>query len=172
MKALIFLAVLVTIACCQNQTLEGMDNFDTQQFLGHWYEVAHLPQPNEKDIVCTQANYSLNADGTLKAVNAFKNKTSDTNFTITEMVATAGKKPSELNAKYPNTPQPVPYWVAKTDYKTYAVFIMPKLPALWIFARTPTLEENTYKELIDFGKASNYPMEKLVNVTQTCGSFI
>ena len=40
--------------------------FDKEKYLGKWYEIARLDFKYEKDLDNTTAEYSLNADGTIK----------------------------------------------------------------------------------------------------------
>lgn len=43
--------------------------FDTQQYLGKWYEIARLDFAFEKNLNNTTAEYSLKGDGSIKVVN-------------------------------------------------------------------------------------------------------
>ena len=168
MKTFIFFAVLIATGCC----LEGMDNFEVESYLGLWYEIAHIPQWYELGRVCSQFNYSLNADGSVRSVNAYKSKTTDEKFSIMEQEVTKKDKPYKLLLKLPDLDFSEEFWVLKTDYKTYSVAVIPDVTSLWFFARTPTINETLYTSLVDFAKSKNLPVEKLENSTQTCGAFL
>src|SRR5690606_41809489 len=50
--------------------LDVVNHVDLDKYLGEWYEIARMPAPFEKNCYAAKAEYSKNADGTIKVVNS------------------------------------------------------------------------------------------------------
>ena len=110
--------------------------FDKNKYLGKWYEIARLDFKFERNLINTTAQYSINADGTIKVVNrgydTLKNKwesaTGKAKFVKDENVAML--KVSFFGPFYSG------YNVIAIDkeYK-YALIVGKNLKYLWILSR-------------------------------------
>jgi apolipoprotein D and lipocalin family protein len=66
------LAALWLLAGCGPTTPEGIEpvrGFDTQRYMGRWYEIARLDHRFERGMEQVTADYALRADGTVEVVN-------------------------------------------------------------------------------------------------------
>ena len=52
-------------------------DFDAKRYMGDWYELARIDHRFEKGLTKVSANYSLNADGTVKVINRGYNAAKD-----------------------------------------------------------------------------------------------
>lgn len=55
--------------------VEPVTNFNIDRYLGQWYEIARLDHSFERGLDQVTANYSLNADKTIKVINRGFNST-------------------------------------------------------------------------------------------------
>ncbi|MGP1685093.1 MAG: lipocalin family protein, partial [Giesbergeria sp.] len=65
-------ATLLALSACATRPPEGVQpvtDFDVDRYAGHWLELARIDHRFEKGLVQTSAEYSRNADGTIKVVN-------------------------------------------------------------------------------------------------------
>ena len=65
------LAAALGIAGCagSNAQLAAVTDFQPEKYMGVWYEIARLPHYFERDMDYVEAEYSLNADGTIRVEN-------------------------------------------------------------------------------------------------------
>ena len=123
--------------------------------------------------MCSQTNYSLNANRAVRILDACKLRPTDTDMDIVEGIfPKKSEKPSKFLVSFPSHNYTGEYWVLKTDYKVYSVVADPNRTSLWFLSRTPDLADRVYNDLHDFAKARNFAVEKLLNATQNCGSFV
>ena len=71
MKIFLFASMLILPFLCNGAEakLTPVRNFNVEKYTGKWYEIARTENRFEKGCSNVSANYSLNADGTLRVVN-------------------------------------------------------------------------------------------------------
>ncbi|XP_033226089.1 apolipoprotein D-like [Belonocnema kinseyi] len=142
------LAQVIDIGHCPKVTV--VDDFDVTKYEGLWYEIKKYYAIFEKDGQCITANYTLNADGTLKVVNS---QISSQNGQSSSAQGTAkfvgSKTEGKLSVVFQSTiiQIPGPYWILYTDYDTLAVVyscvdaFFSHATNVWILARAPKLSD-------------------------------
>ena len=73
MRTTLFLTSLFCLLTgCSKLTVDNsvVKDFDTNRFLGGWYEIARFDHRFERGMEQTQATYTLQKDGTIKVLNA------------------------------------------------------------------------------------------------------
>ncbi len=149
--------------------VETVENFEVQRFLGQWHEIARYPHSFEKDLVGVTANYSMREDGLIKVVNkGFKKSLQGP---VKEAVGKAkipdSSIPSKLKVSF--------FWIFYADYfvleldqKNYqwAVIGSSSPKYLWILSRTPQMDEDQYKKLLELIQLRGYDLGKLERVLQ------
>jgi len=65
------LSAFLSVACSTTppKNVTVIENFDSQRYLGQWYEIARLNHPFERGLEQVTANYSPREDGGLKVIN-------------------------------------------------------------------------------------------------------
>lgn len=71
MKRYFLLFALFTLTACTSipKGLQAVDNFDSQLYLGTWYEIARLDHSFERGLSNVSAQYSFNEDGSINVIN-------------------------------------------------------------------------------------------------------
>jgi lipocalin len=149
-------------------------DFNLTAYLGDWYEIATTPMARrtfEKDCSCTKANYSLmknaNATAAVDGNNSSNNSTKSTikvvnschkegvngTHTSTGGEAKVGAEPAKLLVRFSKFAPFANYWViggdaAEKEYVVVWSCNTPTFEILWILAREPTLDDETYKRAI------------------------
>lgn len=148
--------------------LHPVKEFNLNQYLGKWYEIARLDHSFERGLVRVTAEYSLRDDGGVRVVNK--------GFSISE------NRWKEAEGKA--------YFVKGQDvghlkvsffgpfYGSYAVFDLDKenyqyafvssnnTSYLWLLARTPTVSKEIIDRFVKKSKALGFDTDALIFVDQ------
>jgi len=145
-----------------------VSDLDLERYQGKWFEIMRLPNSFEEGLEKVTATYSLQDDGEIKVINR-------------------GYDPeegewdeAEGRAWLPDTTQPALlkvsfFWIFSSDYKVialdqenynYAMVTSTSKKYLWILSRTPKMEDDIQKMLIDKAKGLGFAVENLEIVSQ------
>ena len=133
--------------------------FETEKYIGKWYEIARIDNRFEKNLINVTAEYSLNPDGTIKVINKGYNKIKNTEKLIEGKAKIIDK--GILKVYF------VPFFggdynvlYVDNDYQ-YAVVGGNKKNYLWILSRKDSLEEDIYDKLVEIASERGYDAELL-----------
>jgi apolipoprotein D and lipocalin family protein len=159
----------------QQKTLEVVSGIDLKRYAGTWYEIARYPNRFQHE--CTgnvTATYTLLDDGTISVVNRCRQSNG-------EMKEASGKA-RRLSDDEPNSKLEVRfapailsflpfvwgnYWVIDlADDYSYAVIGEPNREYLWILARSPSMDADTYGKILDRITRQGYDVSKLMRTQQ------
>jgi apolipoprotein D and lipocalin family protein len=161
------IAFLLT-GCKSTSKLEVVTGFEVDRYLGVWYEAARYPHRFETGLSNVSAEYSRNADGTIKVVNrGFSEKKSQ--WETAEAVAKPKGAPSSgwLKVSF-FKPFYASYKIIylNEDY-TQAIVTGPTYGYLWILARDPALPQRELDLLVERIQGVGFDSGKLIYVDQT-----
>jgi lipocalin len=145
--------------------IQTVGELDLERYLGTWYEIARFPHRFEKGLVNVTATYNQLPDGKIEVINrGIKNGK--------ESIA-KGKawrpdpnEPGRLKVSF--------FWIFASDYKVfvldddyqYAMVTSSSKNYLWILARTPTLDEQVYEQLLQTARDNGFDLSQLIKVPQ------
>ena len=164
------IAALLTSACSSPTPPQGVtvvQDFNTQRYLGKWYEIARFDHPFERGLERVTASYSLRDDDGLTVVNRGFNvergmwqQTTGTAY-FTGSPRTGALKISFFGPFYGG------YNVIAldSDYR-YALVCGPDRDYLWILSRTPTIPEDVKKQMLNTAARQGFAIEKLLWINQ------
>ena len=137
--------------------------FNLTRFLGNWYEVARIKNEFEPNMTKVKAKYSYNQDGSVKVINSgyFKGN-------LRQLVGTAWKTedPSVLKIRFfPGIYSDYRILEIGNNYE-YALIGGSSNTYLWILSRTPQLDEEILKDLVEKAKEIGYKVDLLVMTKQ------
>jgi len=149
-RLLIATFLLITMMGCSKPypPLDTVKEVDLQKYLGTWYEIARYEHYFEKGCRDVSATYALKEDGDIKVVNRCTKEDGETKEALGVAYAVDSSnsklKVSFFRPFYGN------YWIIMLDdgYR-YAVVGDPSREYLWILSRTPKLEEETKKKILN-----------------------
>lgn len=169
MKVLLMTLALLLAGCVDKPAnIEAVKPFDSQRYLGKWYEIARLDHSFERGLSQVTADYSMREDGGIKVVNRGYNDEKK------EWKQAEGKA-------YFVGPRDEGYLKVSFFGPFYGAYIVFDLPAdyshsmisgpdksyLWILSRTPHMDGATQKRLVDQAQALGYDTSKLIFVKHT-----
>ena len=157
-----------------SQALSTVSNFNLEQYLGTWYEIARLPMKHQpEDSTDISAVYSLQDNGKVRV----QNRCLDENKQLDEAIAEASIVNAE-NGKLEVSFLPegfrwIPftkgdYWVLKIDsnYQT-ALVGEPNQKFLWLLHRSPTLDDSIKAVYLAYATSIGYDLTDLIHTVHT-----
>ena len=140
--------------------------FESERYLGTWYEVARYPVPFEAGCVGVTAEYGALSDTTISVKNTCRREDGSVRSVINGEAEIVG--PGQLKVRFPSVPfGAADYWVLWVDegYRT-AVVGAPNGRSGWILNRSPDILADRLqaaKEILDF---NGYDLDRLMEVPQ------
>lgn len=170
MKNPLILSVLIMtiFTQCTSQALETVAAVDLEKYAGTWYEIASFPQRFQKGCHCTTATYTQSDKDYIIVENRCRKDSIDGKESYIK--GKAFIDPGTGNAKLKVQffwPFKGKYWIIDlADDYSYAVVGHPNRKYLWILSRTPTMDKNTYEEILGRIKEKKFDISKLQKTVQ------
>jgi apolipoprotein D and lipocalin family protein len=144
--------MLTTTLGCTSipDNLEPVTEFDADRYLGTWYEIARLDHSFERNLSNVSATYTRGNDGTILVINKGYNakagewKQAEGRASFLKDETIGSLKVSFFGPFYGG------YHIIELDRQGYQYSMVtgPNRSYLWILARSKTLDEDIYRELI------------------------
>jgi apolipoprotein D and lipocalin family protein len=165
-KTLMLLAVLPLYACTNHAPMATVEYVDIDRFMGDWYVVANIPTFLEKDAHNAVETYEKNEDGSIATTFTFLDGGFDGKRK--EYHPTGFIKDTQTNALWGM--QFV--WPIKADYRIvyldqdYSKTVIGREARdyVWVMARTPTISDEDYEEIVHFIDSIGYDISKMNRV--------
>lgn len=146
--------------------VQPVSNFELNNYLGKWYEVARLDHSFERGLNQVSAEYSLRKDGGVSVINrGFSPENNDWKEALGK--AYFVNEPSEGYLKVsffgPFYGSYIIFELDKDNYQ-YAFISGPDTDYLWLLSRTPTVEPEVMKKFISMSEALGFDTSKLIFV--------
>ena len=150
------------------QTVKPVTDFELQNYLGKWYEIARLDHSFEEGLSQVTAEYSLRDDGGVSVLNRGYSA-SDDEWKEAEGKAYFVNSESEGYLKVsffgPFYGSYVVFALERDNYN-YAFISGPNTDYLWLLARTPTVEPEVMTSFVQMAKERGFDTDKLIFVEQ------
>lgn len=164
---LVCLGTLLMSGCTSKpDNVTPVTGFDSERYLGDWYEIARLDHSFEEGLNNVTASYSKLDDGGIRVINRGYNaeegqwdEAQGKAYFVNEPT-TGWLKVSFFGPFYAS------YIVAELDRQDYQWSLVtgPDKDYLWILSRTRTLPEAVKRQLIEKAAALGYDTEALIFV--------
>lgn len=163
-KYFIIMAALLFGACRTiPQGAVAVTPFDSNRYLGRWYEIARFDFRFERNLNNTAALYSLKDDGNIKVVN------SGYNYIENKWQEAAGK--AKFRGSQNEASLKVSFFgpfygsynviALDSEYK-YALVAGNNLKYLWILSREKTIPESVKEDYLNRARKLGYDVSKLI----------
>ena len=162
----------ITIAGNSMKSLETVNFVDLSRYVGQWYEIARFRHKFQKGCVGSKATYTLRDDGKITVVNECYDKSFSGK--LRSVKGKAWVVDRNTNAKLKVSffwPFAGDYWIIDLDENyEYAVVGHPARKYLWILSRTPNLDEEIYKAILNRLEKQGYNTAELILTVQKNGN--
>lgn len=162
---------LIIAASCSPSIPEGakaVSPFDSEKYLGKWYEIARIDFKHEKNLNNTTAEYSMKEDGTIKVDNrGFNTKKQEWEQAIGKAKFVKDKNVAMLKVSFFG-----PFYsgynvIAIDDDYQYALVAGKNLDYLWILSRTTEIPEDVKNDYLGIASSVGYDTNRLLWVEHT-----
>lgn len=141
--------------------------FDKEKYLGTWYEIARMDFKFERNLNQTTANYSLNANGSIKVLNrGFNYKTGKWSEAIGKAKFAGDPNVARLKVSFFG-----PFYggynvIALDPDYTYALIAGNNTGYMWILSRMKTIPEDIKQNYLKLAKGLGFNIDALIWVEQ------
>lgn len=148
-----------------DQTIKNTFDFELEKYLGTWFEIARFDHSFERGLEAVTATYSLRDDGKIKVLNqGIRN--GERSEAIGKAKLASLETPRNLKVSFFWIFY-APYNILEIDENYQAVLIGSKSSKyLWILSRTPQLDDDSYRMLLQKAEKRGYDISKLIKVKQ------
>lgn len=172
-SAVFLMVVSATLAGCSVQVpknITPINNFNSDKYLGEWYEIARLDNWFEKNMTNVSANYSLREDGGIKVVNrGYDNEKQAWQESIGKAYFIGSPDIAALKVSFFG-PFYGGYNIVKIDDDYQVALIAGSSDEyLWILARTPCISDEVKDAYIQKAQDIGFDVNKLnFNIQSSC----
>ncbi|MGB1950019.1 MAG: lipocalin family protein [Marinobacter sp.] len=170
MRTWALVALMSLLAGCTSvpEGIEPVRGFDADRYLGTWYEIARLDHSFERGLSNVRAEYSRNADGSIKVTNRGYNseegewEQADGRAVFVGDDSTAHLKVSFFGPFYASY---VVFELEQEDY-SYAYVTGYNREYLWFLSRTPEVSNEALEAFRARARAEGFDLDELIVVEQ------
>jgi len=164
-SVMIFILYLAACSSPQEKSLPDLvtvQQVDIKKYIGIWYEIAKIPNSFQDQCAYgTTAEYKIDEDGDIIVTNSCYDKEGkpDVAEGLAKVVDKNTKAKLEVSFFSILGIRPIwgDYWIIGLDENyQWAVVGTPSRKYGWILSRTPSLPDDTIKEIFSLLKAQNY----------------
>ena len=165
-----FIVLLILLSGCTGKpdNIKPVENFQSEKYLGTWYEIARIDHRFERGLTQVTANYSMREDGGIKVVNrgysAAKNTWSES-VGKAYFVNKADQGYLKVSFFGPFYGSYIIFELDQENYQ-YALVGGPDYSYFWLLSRTPKIDAEMQKRLIDQAVSLGYDRSKIMLVEQ------
>jgi len=175
MKSLVAVSLIAVLAgCATTRTdLPTQSDVELSKYVGTWYEQTRLPNRFQTDCVSdVQADYVLNANGTLGVTNQCKKANGETKSATAEGRMNSSihpEDPAKLQVRFaPEWTSWLPgvwgdYWIIKLegDYQ-YSLVGTPDREYLWVLSRDKKADPAKVDALLTHARTLGFDVDKMI----------
>ncbi|MDW7773065.1 MAG: lipocalin family protein [Desulfobulbaceae bacterium] len=174
-KTLITLVTTLLLAGCTGipENIKPIDDFQLNNYLGTWYEIARLDHSFEQGLTNVTGQYSLREDGGVQVVNKGFSK-EDQEWKIAEGKAYFVNDPDVGHLKVsffgPFYSSYVIFDLDTINYH-YAFITSYSKKYLWLLARTPKVSDELMQQFIETARTKGFDTQEIIFVEQEPADF-
>ncbi len=143
-----------------------VDDFDSDRYLGKWYEIARLDHSFERGLDNVTADYAMRDDGGLKVVNrGFSRDDNEWKEVEGKAYFVSDKRTGHLKVSFfgPFYGSYVVFELDRSDYQ-YAFVAGYNKSYLWLLARTPQVSDELIARFVKSAGELGFDTDKLIFV--------
>lgn len=170
-KSLVAIATAFTLTACTGvpEGIQPVTDFEADQYLGTWYEIARLDHSFEEGLTNVTAEYSYNDDGSIRVVNRGYSSEDDAWDEAEGKAWFVGEKDvAHLKVSFfgPFYSSYVVFVLDQEDYQ-YAYVTGYDRDYLWFLSRTPTVSDDALDAFRQAAQSRGFDTDELIIVDQS-----
>ncbi|MBP7370828.1 MAG: lipocalin family protein [Arenimonas sp.] len=169
MKRLSLLLLIFLFGCTgKPDNIKPVENFQSEKYLGKWYEIARINHRFEKGLSKVTAEYSLRDGGGIKVVNrGYSAKDQQWRESVGKAFFVEDEKQAFLKVSFfgPFYGSYIVFELEQDNYQ-YALVSGPDKSYFWLLSRTPKMDAELQKSLIDKAVQLGFDRQQIILVEQ------
>lgn len=170
MRKWALLALISLLAGCTSvpEGIEPVRGFDTDRYLGTWYEIARLDHSFERGLSNVRAEYSRNEDGSIKVINrGYSEEKGEWQQADGRAVFVGDDSTGHLKVSFfgPFYASYVIFELEQDGY-SYAYVTGYNREYLWFLSRTPEVSDDALEAFRERARAEGFNLDELIVVEQ------
>lgn len=166
MKRVAILLFLLGLAGCTSvpEGVTPVTGFESERYLGTWYEIARFDHSFEEGLSRVTATYSKREDGGIRVLNkGYDAATGEWDEAEGKAYFVSDETTGHLKVSFFG-PFYASYVIAELDKDNYQYSLVtgPERSYLWILARQPTLSQDVLDELLSKAKSLGYATDEFI----------
>lgn len=166
MKRVAILLFLLGLAGCTSvpEGVTPVTGFESERYLGTWYEIARFDHSFEEGLSRVTATYSKREDGGVRVLNkGYDAATGEWDEAEGKAYFVSDETTGHLKVSFFG-PFYASYVIAELDKDNYQYSLVtgPDRSYLWILARQPTLSQDVLDELLSKAKSLGYATDEFI----------
>lgn len=166
MKRVAILLFLLGLAGCTSvpEGVTPVTGFESERYLGTWYEIARFDHSFEEGLSRVTATYSKREDGGIRVLNkGYDAATGEWDEAEGKAYFVSDETIGHLKVSFFG-PFYASYVIAELDKDNYQYSLVtgPDRSYLWILARQPTLSQDVLDELLSKAKSLGYATDEFI----------
>ena len=166
MKRVAILLFLLGLAGCTSvpEGVTPVTGFESERYLGTWYEIARFDHSFEEGLSRVTATYSKREDGGIRVLNkGYDAATGEWDEAEGKAYFVSDETTGHLQVSFFG-PFYASYVIADLDKDNYQYSLVtgPDRSYLWILARQPTLSQDVLDELLSKAKSLGYATDEFI----------
>ncbi len=166
MKRVAILLFLLGLAGCTSvpEGVTPVTGFESERYLGTWYEIARFDHSFEEGLSRVTATYSKREDGGIRVLNkGYDAATGEWDEAEGKAYFVSDETTGHLKVSFFG-PFYASYVIAELDKDNYNYSLVtgPDRSYLWILARQPTLSQDVLDELLSKAKSLGYATDEFI----------
>jgi apolipoprotein D and lipocalin family protein len=168
MRILLIIFITIITASCTGlpEGVTPVKEFDTNRYLGKWYEIARLDHSFERGLSNVSAEYSLREDGGLRVLNkGFSRKNNEWNEAEGKAYFVGDSNEGHLKVSFfgPFYGSYVVFDLDRENYQ-YAFVAGYNKSYLWLLSRTPVISDDIIERFINKSAELGFDTDGLIYV--------
>ena len=165
--------ILALLSSCTGapEGVSVVTGFELDRYLGAWYEIARLDHRFERGLSAVTANYSLRDDGGVHVVNrGFSDESGEWDEAIGKAYFVGDSDVGQLKVSFFG-----PFYggyniieLDKSGYR-YSLVAGPDRDYLWILSRTPQMDPDILRSLVNKARELGFATDELLFVQHDYG---
>ncbi|WP_455371743.1 lipocalin family protein [Petrachloros mirabilis] len=157
---------------------ETVTAVDLARYTGLWHEIARLPMWAQRNCVTSTAEYRLRDDGKVGVRNACVTKDGGQISIDGEATVVDAEHHAKLNVVFDQWAAKLVAWFTSSEQGNYWILRLdpnyqwvvvgtPDREYLWILSRSKVMDDDLYRQLVEYVRQQGFPVDKLIRAPLT-----
>lgn len=175
MRVINIFALMAMLTGCTGipEDITPVKPFEVNRYVGKWYEIARLDHRFERGLSHITAEYSLNADGSIRVINSgYSAEAGERRQAEGKAKFVRGSDEGYLKVSFfgPFYGSYIIFGIDQQGYQ-YAFISGNNRDYLWLLARTPTVSHEVQSDFIRTAKSLGFNTEQLIFVDHSSSPY-